>query len=33
MRYRNGAVGRFGDPIHVPSGRLELGEIKIKPSR
>ncbi|MBO0699730.1 MAG: hypothetical protein J2P46_15140 [Zavarzinella sp.] len=29
--YRNGPEGRFGEPIQVSSGRLDLGDIKIKP--
>lgn len=29
--YRTGAEGRFGEPIRVPDGRLDLGEIKLKP--
>jgi hypothetical protein len=29
--YRNGAEGRFGEPIQVPSGRFDLGDVKIKP--
>lgn len=28
--YRNGAEGRFGEPIQAPSGRLDLGDVKIK---
>lgn len=27
---RNGKEGRFGEAIHVPSGKLDLGELKIK---
>ena len=28
--YRTGAEGRFGEPIRVPDGRLDLGEIPLK---
>jgi hypothetical protein len=28
--FRNGREGRFGEAIRVPSGRLDLGELKIK---
>jgi hypothetical protein len=33
MGFRNGREGRFGEPIQVPRGRLELGEIKLKPNK
>jgi len=31
--YRNGPEGRFGEAIQVPSGRLDLGEVKVKSPR
>lgn len=31
--YRNGREGRFGEPIEVPSGRKDLGELKFKAER
>jgi hypothetical protein len=30
--YRNGREGRFGEPIKVPNGRLDLGDISLKPN-
>jgi hypothetical protein len=29
--FRNGREGRWGEPIQVPSGRLNLGDVKLKP--
>lgn len=31
MGFRGGREGRWGEAIRVPSGRLDLGEIKLKP--
>jgi hypothetical protein len=33
MGFRNGRDGRWGEAIKVPSGRLDLGEIKLKPPK
>ena len=31
--FKGGREGRWGEPIRVPSGRLDLGEIKLGPAR
>ena len=33
MGFRNGREGRFGEPIQVPSGRLNLGDVKLRPNK